>query len=92
MCYLVAGEGESGLLEFVAVGVDAGPELKEDARDAAVSGGGSLHQRRVAVLVVVLHVGIRLQQHTHHLAEKKTLIHVRSDEYLAIFFAYYGIF
>jgi hypothetical protein len=71
MCYLVAGEGESGLLELVAVSVDAGPELEEDARHAAVTGRGRLHQRRVAVLVVVLHVGVRLQQHTHHLRKKK---------------------
>ena len=54
-------------LEFVAVGVDASTELKEDLGDGAVAGRGGLHEGSVPVLVVVLHVRASLQQNSNNL-------------------------
>lgn len=64
---LVAGERERRLLELVRVRVDAGPVLQEDLGDGHVAGRGGLHEGRVPVLVVVLHVGASLEQQPHDL-------------------------
>ena len=36
---LVAGQGQGGLLELVAVGVDAGPELEKNPAKKDLNGG-----------------------------------------------------
>jgi len=62
----VASQGEGGLLELVGVGVDSGTVLEEDLGNADVTGRRGLHQGRVAVLVVVLHVGAILEKEPHN--------------------------
>ena len=44
------------------MGVDPGPELKEDPGHGAVTCAGGLHQRRVTILIVILEHGVRVNK------------------------------
>ena len=41
-------------LKLIAVGVDAGAELKKDFGHSAVTGQGGVHQQRVTIHIMVL--------------------------------------
>lgn len=72
----IAGQGEGALLELVGVSVDAGAILQQHTGHLHVACTGRLHQRRVAVLIVVLDVSTFLEQHFHHI-HKATCAGVR---------------
>ena len=55
---LVAGQGQGGLLELVAVGVDPGAELEQDSGHGAVTRAGRLPVNKPHINIEQQFVGV----------------------------------